>query len=382
MSAALRLVLLVVALLVSRTAGAAPRAEDAPDPVARMRFAWTAPLRARVTYRRTRLRPGAAPAVFTARYETRVEAVPDGLRITTRGTTWRGDLPFPRSFEKDAIRASEAVVQRVEPEGRFAGLEGVEAMRPVLARVFEEAKVPPDAAARATPLAEAALRAEAEELWNLAVGFWSGADLKVGEAYALASEGEIPLVPGARAPQQVEFEVRRRVPCAASERASRCVEATLRQTPDGAALERSAEALLARLLPAGAERGEGPAAELSGEGELVLVTDPATLLPRRLVWTKAVRLGVADEGPPRAELVDRTEYDWRWLPPEPPPRAPVRKRPAPPPAGAGPVAAARTDDPAAKPADPTATTAADPLVPAARAPAAVAAEPAAPAARP
>ena len=325
MPAPLRLLLAASALLAVVPLDAAP--DEPADTVAHLRLGWQAPLRARVTYRRTRLRPGAAPAVFTARYETRVEAAPEGLRITTRGTTWRGDRPFPSALEKDAIRASEAVAQRVEREGKFAGLDGVEAMRPVLARVFEEAKVPPEAAARATPLAEAALRAEAEELWNLAVGFWSGADLRVGEAYALAKEGEIPLVPGGRAPQAVEFAVRRWVPCAAGERAARCVEATLRQTPDRAALERAAETLLARLLPEGEERGDGASAELSASGELVLVTDPATLLPRRLVWTKAVRLGPED-CPPRAELVDRTEYDWRWLPPETKPKAPARPRPA------------------------------------------------------
>ncbi|HET8538668.1 MAG TPA: hypothetical protein VFL83_02230 [Anaeromyxobacter sp.] len=328
MIAALRLALLASALAAAGPGAGGPPAPERPEPVARLRFAWRAPLRARVTFRRARLRPGAAPAVFTARYETRVEAAPGGLLIGTRGTTWRGDLPFPRAVEREAIRASEAIVQRVEPEGRFAGLEGVEAMRPVLARVFEEASVPPDAAARATPLAEAALRVEAEELWNLAVGFWSGADLRVGESYALASEGEIPLVPGARAPQRVEFAVRRRVPCAAGERAARCVEATLRQTPDRAAVERAAEALLARLLPEGAEGGAGASGELAAEGELLLVTDPDTLLPRRLVWTKAVRLG-PDDRPPRAELVDRLEYDWRWLPPEPPPRPAARRRPAP-----------------------------------------------------
>ena len=352
MRAALRLALVAVALLASRTGGAAPPTEPPPDPVARMRFGWAAPLRARVTYRRTRLRPGTARAVFTARYETRVEAAPEGLRLTTHGTTWRGDLPFPRALQRDAIRAAEALVQRIEPEGRFAGLDGVEAVRPVLARVFEDARVPPEAAARAMPLAEAALRADAEELWNLAVGFWSGADLRVGEAYALAREGEIPLLDGARAPQQVEFAVRRRVPCAAGERASRCVEATLRQTPDPAALERAADALLARLLPEGAERPDGAAADLSAEGELVLVTDPATLLPRRLVWTKAVRLGSAEDGPARAELVDRTEYDWRWLPPEPPRKPPARRRPAPKPLAVPPVAAAKETEPAAPAPDP------------------------------
>jgi hypothetical protein len=328
-------------------AAGAARATPSPaadDGIARLRFAWPAPTRARVTYRRTRSGGGREASAFTARYETRVEAGTSGLRVLTRGTSWRGDLPFPRALAREAIRASEAVVQRVGADGEFAGLEGVEAMRPVLARVFDAARIPPAAAERALPLAEGAMRAEAEELWNLAVGFWTGADLKVGERYALASEAEIPLLPGVRAGQAVEFGVRRRVPCSAAERAPRCIEATLRSTPDRDALAGAADALLARLLPPGAERPEGAAQDLSAESELLLVTDPETLLPRRLVWTKAVRLGGAERGPPAAELVDRSEYDYRYLPPEPPSRRGPRRRKAPPPPAAPlPAAGPRAD---------------------------------------
>jgi hypothetical protein len=337
--AALAALLLAAAPAPRAAEGGAPAAPEADDAIARLRFAWRAPLRARVTYRRTRLRPGAPPSVFTARYEARIEPGAEGLRLATRGTSWRGDLPFPRALAKEAIRASEAVVQRVGANGEFAGLEGVEAMRPVLARVFEEAKVPPEAAERALPLAEAAMRAEAEELWNLAVGFWTGADLKVGATYALESEAELPLLPGTRAQQAVEFAVVRRVPCAAGGPARGCVEATLRSTPDGEALARAAAPLLARLLPAGGKGPEDAPGALSAGSELLLVTDPETLLPRRLVWTKAVRLEAGEAGPPRAELVDRSEYDYRYLPPEPSPR-PRRKRRAPAPAPSIPTPAA------------------------------------------
>ena len=110
-------------------------------------------MRARVTYRQTRLGPGGRTS-FTARYEERVEHDGDGLRIRTRGTSWRGDLPFPRALARDAIRASEAVVRRVGAGGEFRALDGVEAMRPVLSRAFDEAKVPPDAAERAVPKVE------------------------------------------------------------------------------------------------------------------------------------------------------------------------------------------------------------------------------------
>ena len=321
----------VLALLLAALALPTPAAlaeEPAPrGDVVSLRFAWPAPARARITYRRTRLRTGRRPGTFTARYEVRVEPAPEGLAVRTHGTTWRGELPFSAALARDAIRASEQVVQQIGDEGEFRGLDGVEALRPVLARVLDDAKVPHEQAERALALALAATRAEAEELWNLAVGFWTGADLKIGETYAMQSEAELPLLPGVRAPQAVEFSVRRRVPCTAGERAARCVEAVLRATPDRAAIERSAPQLLARLAPAGTAQ-EGAAKDLAAESELVLVTDPENLLPRRVVWTKALRLGARDKGPPDAEQVDRSEYDYRWLPAEP--RPPRPKRPTPP----------------------------------------------------
>jgi hypothetical protein len=354
---------LATALLLASLLAPAVRAEEvAPAParpdVALLRFAWPEDARAKVTFRRTRLRTGHRAEVFTARYETVAERGPAGLAVSTRGTTWKGDLPVPPALAPEAIRASEAVVQRIRPQGEFVTLDRVEALRPVLARVLDEAKVPPEQAERALALALAATRADAEERWNLLVGFWTGADLRVGERYAMQSEAELPLLAGVRVPQAVEFGVRSRVPCAATERVARCVELVLRSTPDRAAVERSAPALLARLFPEDVERrgsrmrlpgsdggdrggassaeaeGVAPrpdvAKELTAERTLVLVTEPATLLPRRMVWTKAVRLGAGEGGAPTAEDVDRSEWDWRWAPPAPPPR-PKKRAPPPPP---------------------------------------------------
>jgi hypothetical protein len=322
----------LLALLLASTLAPHARAEDDGPPargdVAALRFAWPDDARARVSYRRTRRRTGERPEVFTARYETVAERGPAGFRVSTRGTSWKGDLPVPPALAPEAVRASEAVVQRIRPQGEFLALDGVEAMRPVLARVLDEARVPPDQAERALAQALAATRAEAEELWNLAVGFWTGADLRVGERYAMQSEAELPLLSGVRATQAVEFGVRRRVPCTASERALRCVEVVLRSTPDRAALEASAPPLLARLLPDGEEPPAGAAKELTAERTLVLVTEPGTLLPRRMVWSKAVRLGGGEGGPPAAEQVDRSEWDWRWTPPAAPPK-PKKRTPAP-----------------------------------------------------
>jgi hypothetical protein len=346
------LALLLAALALAPGAARAGDAAQAAEVVS-LRFAWPAPARARVSHRRTRLRTGKKPSVFTARYETLAERDGEELHLRTGATSWRGDLPYAPALARDAIRASERVVQRVRADGEFVALDDVEALRPVLARVLDRAKVPSEQAERALELALAATRAESEELWNLAVGFWTGADLRLGETYTMQGEGELPLLRGVRGPQAVEFNVRRRVPCAAGERAARCVEAVLRSTPDRAALERAAPRLLERLAPELAVAPDQAAAALSAESELVLVTDPATLLPRRLVWTRAARLAARDDGPPLAEVVDRAEYDWRWLPPKARPAAPGASAAAVPPRPA--AAATRTATPTAAPTATAAT---------------------------
>jgi hypothetical protein len=333
-----RLAFLLAALALAATARAeAPApAEPAHGPeVVSLRFAWPAPLDAAVTYRHTRIRSGAPRSTFVARYRSRAEPEPggDGLRILTSGTTWEGDLPFPPAVARNAIRASERVVMRVSEDGEFAGLDGAGAMRPVLERLFENAKVPPAQSERAVALAEAAMRSEAEETWNLAVGFWTGADLELGEAYVTRSEGELPFAPGVPASSAVEFTVRRKVPCAAGERAARCVEVTLRSTPDRAAIERAAKALLGRLAGADRELPERAREGLAVESELLLVTEPATLRPYRLVWTRSLRAGPGDSELPALEQVERQEYDYRY---PAPPRRPAHRRPK-----VGPPSAAR-----------------------------------------
>lgn len=341
-------VLAALALALPVSPGRADEAAEAPEAAARrpqvvaLRFDWPAEVDAQVSYRHTRRRTGAPPTVFSARWHQRAERDASGWRISTAGTRWEGEAPFPAEVAGEALRASERLVQRIAPGGEFQELENADALRPVLSRVYEEAGVPEAQAQRAVGLAEAQARAEAHELWNLGVGFWIDAELELGEPYVMPGEAELPLLPGVRAAQSIEFRVRRRVPCAAGERAARCVEVLLRSTPDRDALRRSARAIEARLVgaaraarpePAGAERFEvepvaagEPArrAELTAESELVLVTEPATLLPRRIVWTRSVRLGGADPDASGVEQVDRREYDYRYPAPAPA-SAPKRK---------------------------------------------------------
>jgi len=322
--------LAVLLALVPAGRAAARAAEEAPLPrgsdLGALRFAWPDRVEARVSYRRTRARPDRPREAFTARFTSRALRAEEGWRIETTGASWEGALPFPPGFAAQALRASERVVEVVDEDGAFERLEGTDAMRAVLAKLYGLAEVPREQADRAVDLALGAMRAEAEELWNLEAGFWIGAELELGRSYVLRSEGSVPLLPGARAPLDVTFGARRRVPCAATEREPRCVELTLRTAPVAAALRRVAPELAHRLAGPDAPP-PGPDDELSAEAELLLVTDPATLLPRHLVWTRTARL-VAKAV--EREEVDRSEYEWRYHPAaERVVKRPAPKRPVP-----------------------------------------------------
>jgi hypothetical protein len=301
------------------------RAGKGPD-LAALRFAWPDRLTAGVAFRRSLSFTGVAERRFLARWTLRAERGEDGaMRIRTSGAEWDGDLPFPEGFAAHALRASERIVEVVDADGAFLHLEGLEAMRAVLAKLYELAEVSPPKAERAIGIAAAAMQGEAETLWNLEVGFWTGADLEVGETYEMESEGEPPLLPGVRTAQALEFKVRRRVPCTARDRAPRCVEVMLRSTPDPAVLPRIGRALLREVSArAPGPQGEPQVREVVAEDELVLVTEPATLLPHDVAWTRSVRVALDGEAPREVERVERTVYAYRYGAPAPQAPSPAR----------------------------------------------------------
>jgi hypothetical protein len=314
----------------AQPAATAEGPERDPDRVT-FRFAWPAPLEAQVRHRVTRTRSGAAAATTVARYALRVHRVAEeALRLETAGTAWEGDLPFPPALAQVAAAASDRVLQRVAADGEFEALENAEVLRPVLEEAYR-ASVPSEALERAVAAALGFLETDAEERWNRAVGFWIGAELTLGQPYVMRSEARLPLVPDATGEAKVEFQVRRRVPCGAAEREPRCVEVTLRSAPEPGAVERRLDAVAARLSSTGAPVSAAALAGLTLESELVLVTDPQTLLPHRVVWTDSLRAAGLEAGPP-LEVVERSEYDWRYGPAEPaagtkpPARRPPRRK--------------------------------------------------------
>ncbi len=331
---ALRIVL-PLSLLLAGSALAAPPAEavplprsgpgeagadEAPPSAARprelaLRFAWPRSMEARVTYRRFATGPGAPPRSFTARYVERTTAKGDELRIASSGTRWEGEIPYPPDEVRAAIRASEAVVQRVGADGAFIGLLNEDALRPVMQRIYEAAGLSDEEAEVAIAQVEAAMVDEAREGWNLAVGFWVGAELDFGEAWEKEVDAPFWILPALAVRSHVRMAARRRVPCTASERKARCVELTLHSEPERAALPALTRAIVGRLGGDGTALQRGEVREVGLSTDLTLVTEPETLVPYRVVWRRAVRATVADdeEGARELEAVERTEWSWSWV---------------------------------------------------------------------
>ena len=199
--------------------GAGTPPQPSPDTLAdpslvRLRFGWPA---AGEVQRRS-AGPGCAPA---RRPRRRRRASPSGserrdgaLRISTAGTTWEGDAPA-RAAGRGGRRAARVRGGRAGglARGRVPRLEGVEALRRLaMARLLEAAVRRIRWSGRSGSRRPRCRRRRAR--WNLAVGFWIGADLELGERYGMRTEAEVPLV-GTKAEFEQEFSVRRRVPCSA-----------------------------------------------------------------------------------------------------------------------------------------------------------------------
>jgi hypothetical protein len=318
-----------LALLIAARAGAAPPEGLAPAPEGapaaaapapeRLRdltltFAWPRTLDAQVVFRRVAARSGEPERTFTARYAERAAVAGEEIRILASGTRWEGEIPYPRDEVPAAIRASEAVVQRIGVDGAFVGLENGDALRPVLQRIYGGAGLSDEEAEEAIARVEAAMVDEARDGWNQAVGFWIGAKLDFGEAWEKEVDEPVWLLPALAVRSRVRMEARRRVPCTASERRARCVELTLHAEPDRAALPALTRAIVSKLVGGAPGLPPGELSEVGMASDLTLVTEPETLVPHRMTWRRAVRATLlGEEGASELEDVDRTEWSWTYV---------------------------------------------------------------------
>ncbi len=286
----------------------AAAARKAGPEVVSLRFAWPETGESKVTYTKVKKQTGKPEQKSVIRYAGRHEKKGGEWRLTTSGTTWEGAAPFPPALAEEGMRAAEKVVQVVSADLSEVRLEGTEALDAVFEKMFADSSVPEAQRQRVMEMVRAAMAGEANEMWNLSVGFWEGADLPLGKVHTAESEGELPVAPGTVVKFQLRFLARKRVACA-GEKPPRCVELSLTSVPDPKALKPALERFIASLVPAGQTPPEGLFEKVSIENDLSLVTEPSTLRPHRLTWTKKARIRSLGKD---SQTLERTEYSYRY----------------------------------------------------------------------
>jgi hypothetical protein len=231
------------------------------------------------------------------------------LRVERKGTETRVEVR-----PADAEEEQAAADRQDDPElpvvagddGRFQRLEGLEAWAEERA-AFEVSiaanRAEADLARKSAREAAARLAAEAKEQWSYQVEAWLGRSLEIGRT--VETTGRLPIagVPGLEVEQRVALTARKWVSCSPGSIDRKCLELTLRA-------EAGPEAFRKGLAASG-----GKAAKGFEDGfllvEVVLVTDPETLLPWRYSLTKKLRLVFAGRGL-SVDQVERREREYQW----------------------------------------------------------------------
>jgi hypothetical protein len=300
----------------------APSASGRADTV-QLRFGWNAGRSAQVDVTRfsVRVAETADTAVGGAQYRMNAQAHADGLLISY------GDFVFPPPADTtEAARMNSlaeqaaAIVPRfiVDSAGAFVRLDDVAAVRAKFDTLVTR-MLPPDEAAATregleTMLSEEALTGLAAQEWNAIVGMWANTDLEMGKMYSFEEEAALPMIPGATVPMISEFSIERRTSCVEGGTGEDCVEIHLVSTPDPEAMKAILAQYTERLLSTPGLGGIG-FESLAMENEMVLITEPSTLRPHRLVLSKSVA-GVVSADNQRSEVsqADVRTYRYTYLP--------------------------------------------------------------------
>jgi hypothetical protein len=283
------------ALAVAAAAGSAV-AEEAPASAGvALRFAWPE----RLEGRRVEKRQGRSASEVALR---------SALRIERRGEErWL----IASASEEEARAAAEAGEEPEPPvvvgaDGRFARLEGLDAMaeREASFQVgLAASKAEAEAARREARERVGRLAADAREQWSYQVEAWLGRTLELGKVLETTGRAPIAAVPGLEVEQRVSLAARRWVSCAPGGLDRRCLELTLKA-------DAGPEAFRKGLAASGAKAAKG-----FEDGrltvEVVLVTDPETLIPWRYSFARTLRLVFAGRGL-SVDQVERRELEYQW----------------------------------------------------------------------
>ncbi len=231
------------------------------------------------------------------------------LRVQRRGAeTWLVARPIDADEEKAAEdRQDDPLLTIVAGgDGRFLRLEGLDAWaseRAAFEVTIAADRAEADAARRSARESAARLSAEAREQWGYQVEAWLGRTLEIGQTVETTGRLPVSAVPGLEVEQRVALGARRWVSCAPGGIDRRCLELTLKA-------DAGPEAFRKALAASGGKAAKG-FEDGSLAVEVVLVTDPETLLPWRYSLTRKLRLVFAGRGL-SVDQVERREREYQW----------------------------------------------------------------------
>ena len=262
---------------------------------ATFRFAWPEGLRLGVLLRHEARRADQPARGALVRHLVVVEGRGDELWIRNQDFQAHGD-------EEDLaqnLRIAEALVQVVGGDGVFRRAEGLDE---------GVAAVGPDTDEARARVRDTLARAAAED-WDATVGAWRGLTLAAGAVHRKEVAGSLPLVPAVATRISLEYGLEAMVPCGEDDTERRCAALVYRGEP--AASDRAATA---RRLGEALRRGEGTVelADFRARFATTLVTDPATLVPRRMTSRQELRMRVRLPDGRVREVQERSEDEYRF----------------------------------------------------------------------
>lgn len=302
-----------------------PRAEPETE-VVHLVFAWPPGLRGSVSATQTReetIDGDQTTDSATFRYSFQVVSEGENLRLDFDSASLEtSDVDAAmKSMQADvAARLAELMPSYfVSKAGDFAGIHDFAAFQRSVQAMFDTAfkDLDPAVAQQASPLrdamtSEAFLTSKAMEEWNAVVGVWTGAELEVGAEYVYSDQEPVPAFPGEEVLMNYTVSAKGFAPCRRGDEELRCVELEMRSSADPEDTRRLIEGFLAKLV------GEGNTAapvftSLEIENVIVVLTEPATLVPHTSFRTRTIRgTGSAAGEESRVEQVDRTEQRYTY----------------------------------------------------------------------
>ncbi|MGH7448902.1 MAG: hypothetical protein ACREK1_05475 [Longimicrobiales bacterium] len=269
-----------------------------------LRFAWVPGTTARIESTRfqERIAESADTVAGSARYRMKVNDHVEGLLISYDDFAFPPPTDTSEAAKLNSLAEQAAsIVPRfiVDSAGAFVRIDDAARVKAQFDTLLTRMLEPEEAAAARegldTMLSEDALTGLAAQEWNAIVGMWADADLVMGETYQFEEQAALPMIAGATVTMVSEFAIERSTACIEGGSDKDCVEIRLVSRPDPEAMKRILDQFMERLL---ALPGIGGLAfeSLDVGNEMVLVTEPSTLRPHRVVLSRRVTGVVAADG--------------------------------------------------------------------------------------